>query len=981
MDESVLRSKLLGTSTISVREAGRLVGRQTEVSLLQATLEGLQAGQGRILLVEGEAGIGKTRLVREFAYMVRLQNGSGLLGSAHAKEQQTPYFAWRDIISAYFGLDTNDPLSERQTKVQQVVQTILPEHTERLPLLNDILNLRIPDTALTAALDPQLRQQNVALLLTALLRVWTQQQPLVLVFEDVHWLDSLSWELVVHVARSLLRVQAPFILLLATRIVVAPEPAARHLATLQALAATTVLKLGTLLPAETITLVTQRLRLSRDGLPPEVGHLIVQRSQGNPYLAEELVFTLRDLGFMRIDEDTSRAYGWARSANRCTLTTSLEVIEQTLPPTVQGLLQARIERLPYTQQMTLKAAAVIGRAFTEPLLFHTLSQFLPMQRDELQAHLSALAALELTPLDIPEPATYFFKHTILHETVSTLVQGAEGRLLHAIVAGWYEKTYAADGAAAPYYTLLVHHYHHAANHERECRYAILAAERAAAQYANTEALIYLDRALTLTSAQASAERYRLLRIREEVYDRQGAREAQMHDLRVLAELTTATQNSQWQAEVALRQSNYALVKSNYLEAALAAQGAIAAAHAGAQSELVATGLLHWGRALLWLADYPAARQQLEQALTLARLHHLPRLEAECLRNLGIVGYSQGDYTAAQAFTEQALQCYHILHDQHGEALTLNSLANTLAERGEYTLATTYYEQALNGFEATGDQRNLSIALCNLGQLCRDQGLYERASTYYIQGLDIYQTIDDQLGVAWCLGNLGWTYLDQGDYTQATANFTQVLHTAQTLGDREDEGWMLASLAFLSHLHGQQDVAATYCQQVLQLAQETGNRYREAEALTTLGHALVGRGQLTTARENYSQALAIWQEIDLPHRAMEARAGLARCCLMQGDVAEALAQVEAMLLRITTHPLLTGADEPLRVYLICYQVLRAARDARAPDILQAAGKLLDTRAVGITNPQLKYSFLEGVPAHREIRAQLRSTGQVVASPDP
>jgi class 3 adenylate cyclase len=161
-----------------------LINRETELARLTAALDAVKAGQARVLVVQGEAGIGKSRLVRELTRGAREQGLAWLLGGGQSIEQGVPYRAWRDVLAYFFGLSEITNPAERQTRVRGLVQELAPEQVERLPLLNDVLNLNLPDTDLTQTLDPDLRQGSLLSLLLALLQAWTQESPLILVLED-----------------------------------------------------------------------------------------------------------------------------------------------------------------------------------------------------------------------------------------------------------------------------------------------------------------------------------------------------------------------------------------------------------------------------------------------------------------------------------------------------------------------------------------------------------------------------------------------------------------------------------------------------------------------------------------------------------------------------------------------------------------------------------------------------------------------------
>ncbi|MDH4138506.1 MAG: tetratricopeptide repeat protein, partial [Anaerolineae bacterium] len=198
---------------------------------------------------------------------------------------------------------------------------------------------------------------------------------------------------------------------------------------------------------------------------------------------------------------------------------------------------------------------------------------------------------------------------------------------------------------------------------------------------------------------------------------------------------------------------------------------------------------------------------------------------------------------------------------------------------------------------------------------------------------------------------------------------------------------LAYLGLLSHYLGDNEAAHEYSQQALFIAQELGNRYIQGYALTNLGHALVGLGRLDEAAHAYQQALALRRELGQHHLAMEPLAGLARVSLAQGNLSQAQAQVEEVLGHLETHTPSTGpsatsghglegTDEPFRVYLTCYRVLRANQDPRAQAILNTGYSLLQEQATKISDEELRRSFLENVAAHREIVEEMRTLKRLV-----
>jgi len=919
------------TSEAEGRQA--LVGRRAEVARFNAGLDEVQAGHSRILLLEGEAGIGKSRLVEELIRLIRERGLAGLLGMGRSIEQKTPYRAWRDIFMTYFALDDiRDPV-ERRYHVQSQVRDVIPELAERTPLLNDVLDLGLPENDLTASLDTEVRHESLVSLLLALLRAWAVERPLVLILEDAHWLDSLSWDLTLQVARALTVARSPLFLIIVMRPLEGEAMRVEPMA-LAGMDEAERLALDTLSPEETLALAAARLGITEGGLPPAVANLVRTRAGGNPFFAEELVYALRDDGKIRLVIEQGQT--------RCIVSGDLAEVEQTLPNTIQGIVLSRIDNLPAEEQLALKMAAVIGRTFAYTTLYETLGQHTKLIERRFKVYLDDLTHLDLTPLEAPEPElTYIFKHIITQEVAYETLLFAQRRQLHRTVALWYEQRFGGDalepppaaGLAplkesplAPYYPLLVYHWRQAEDRVHERHYAWLAGKRAAAQFANADAAAYFSRALELTSATDSEARYQLLLAREAVNDLRGEREAQAQDLATLAGLAEETKNKQWGAEVALRQANYAEVTSDYPAALAAARRAVELATQINNRAAETEGYIAWGKALWRQGDYEEARKLLEQALALARATNHLHSEAKSLYYLGHTYLYQNDYPPAQEHYRQALEIYRRAGHRQGEADSLSILGVTYYELGDYPTARDYYEQVLTIFQTTGDRRGETVVLGNLGNLYCDLGDYAAARDYQEQALNLRHTIGDRWGEALSLTNLGLVYNGLGDY----------------------------------------ETARKQCEQALLIQREIEDRRNEGYSLTYLGHALAGLGQLETAAAAYREAMRLRHELGQHSQAIDDLAGLARIALKQDRLEQAVTRIEEILTWLESHGP-AGIEYPLQVYLTCYQVLRdnSAHSERARAILTKAHTALMEQAGGISNPELRRSFLENVQANREI----------------
>lgn len=714
---------------------GALVGRQVEVETLGRLLVEAVSGQRRIVLLEGEAGIGKSRLVGELAQLAGEAGVAWLLGAGQSIEQHTPYRAWRDLLAAHFGLNEQTALSERQRQVRERVVAMAPALVERLPLLDDILRLDLPETELTRSFDPKLRHESLTALVVDLLRATTAQGPLALVLEDAHWLDSLSWELALSVARGL--ADQPLLLVLVLRPL--EEPRRAEYTALASLGGAERVKLEVMPAGETVALAAARLGVAPDALPDEVVELVWERAGGNAFFAEELAYALRDSGVLDIKEGV------------CALVADLATLQESVPDTVEGVVLSRIDRLPPEQQLTLKVAAVVGRSF----LYRTLRDVHPQKviEDLLHAHLDDLAQRDLTSLETLEPEmSYLFKHVITQQVAYDTLLFAQRQDLHRTVAGWYERVYADD--LSPYYPLLVHHWHRAENVKQELHYCRLAGEQAAARYANAEAVAYLSRALELIPEDDLVARFDLLLAREQVNHLRGERAAQVKDLATLETLMERLGSDRRQAIVALRQANYYQATSDFTRAAQAAQQAVNWAAQAEDPSLEVAGYVAWGRSQ-WLQDNPVlAREYHERGLALAQAVGDQQGEADCLYNLGIVHSDLRDFLVARDYCQRALVVCEAQGNQQNRARLLTTLGNIYSYMGNKTAEQNHQEQALAIYRAIGNRRGVAIVLYNLSLYYHGQGEGERARRCCEEALATGRALGERRLEAYTLTYLG-----------------------------------------------------------------------------------------------------------------------------------------------------------------------------------------------------------------------------------
>nr|WP_242593318.1 AAA family ATPase [Corallococcus exiguus] len=463
-----------GSSEARTRRMGDvLVGRAQERATVDESLTCFAKGQGGTLVVEGEAGIGKSRLLAYVAQAARSRGARLLAGRGDAAEPFTVYYAWRPIFADWLGLASAVSGEERRVALLARL-AMMPETLELAPLLNPVFLLSLPETERTARLRDQARAETTLALMVQLLM---DAGPSVLLLEDAHWMDASSWELLKRLSRD-----APdWWVVLSTRPY--PDDPPPAFAALCRMPTTQKLRLAAMSRDDCISLVCARLGVVK--LQDELAAFILRKAEGHPFYCEELAYTLRDKGLLVAERGECRL---------SSLAGSLDAL--ALPSTLEGLITSRIDQLTPVQQLTLKAASVIGRTFEWGLLkgVHPL----PEERERLAAHLLRLHTQDLAlPLGShPEPS-YFFKHVITQEVSYNLLLFSQRRQLHEDVARWYERT--QGEALAALQPLLAHHWIRANVRTKALEALEKAGEHAMAVYAPSEAVGFFSNALALES--------------------------------------------------------------------------------------------------------------------------------------------------------------------------------------------------------------------------------------------------------------------------------------------------------------------------------------------------------------------------------------------------------------------------------------------------------------------------------------------------
>ncbi|MFZ6030246.1 MAG: tetratricopeptide repeat protein [Chloroflexota bacterium] len=890
---------------------GKMVGRLAALAQLDAFIAPLQQGQeAGALLVWGEPGVGKSRLVYEWMRACQTERQSIAWAVCQSDQMlQQSFNPFRYWLRDYFGIshlhetDAAQPRDAARRRFDEKLTALiaalpnpaLAAELERLrTVLGALLGLYWPDSHYEQ-LDAQARYDNTLLALTRLIEAESLRNPLVLVFEDVHFLDDDSLAFLPRLQRALRASPSPCpvaLLLTARR-----QHAALHL---DPTLVRNSIELERLTPEELALLASGLL----EGPPaPELVQILEARGEGNPFFTEQIIHYLLEKKLLE-----KSPQGWRMKTAWS---------PAMLPGDISAVIVARLDQLTHRVRAVIQTAAVLGREFEVLVLAHMLrdDENLPAELDEAER-----AAIWSPMSEIH----YLFKHALVRDTAYAMQMQARRRELHAMAVEALEKLYASTLPSQ--YESLAYHSVEAQFNEKARRYLELAGNAAMDAYQNTRAEEYFTQAISLTPEEDVETRYRLLIARQQALLPQGKQEAQRVNLNALWELAEKTQDTEKRFTALFEQARHWAESGDSLQYAAAANKALAIAQqAGEPGWIIKAG-------------HALAHAQHQQGLN--------------------------DLAARQCAT-----CLHLARQdaQHKnmEASLLNLMGLIALENRPTAQAIELFEQSLSIYRERNSPRGAAMVLNNLGMAATSTGDYSRAQEYYRQALQLVHTLGHRPGEGMVLGNLALLGSLQGDYVQARRLAEENLHIARETGSLLHEAFGLINLSSILETLEEADAALPTAGQALQLARQLDNRNLEAWALTYQGHALLARREYAAAETAYQQAIIIRQELAQPILACEPWAGRAHIARQQGDRATMQACTSAILSVIAKNAALDGTDHPLRVYACCALALEALQDQQAAKLWQDAHRLLQQRADSITEAPVRQRFLQAVPWNREI----------------
>jgi serine/threonine protein kinase/tetratricopeptide (TPR) repeat protein len=927
---------------IRVRRETQLHGRKGDLELLARAWERAKTGEGNTVWIDGEAGIGKTRLLSDF--LDAIEDDCHVLYGSYPPSGGLGGFS--DAILDHFG----DVDLEERLKPYLTVTPLL------VPAFGALVKHDAPPEGAEPIQGDALNAVGVHLM-----RGLAVEKPTIWIVDDLHFAPKESRDLALSLSRA---AEGHPVLLVYTARPGIPEEELAHFERLENFDRLSLSRLGA---REVVELLQDAFK--SEVLAEKLAGKIGVKSDGVPFFVFEMIRGLREGQFIREEADGSYVQ-----------TKVVEDIE--VPSAVKDLIEGRLRDLSDEDRNLLDVAAVQGVEFDSDLVARVLelNRVLVLQR---------LAAIERrSGVVCAEGGRYRFDQNQIQEVLYASLADELRAEYHTLVAEAYVDRLAGDPTSEDAVFLASHHLR-GSRPQEGLPHLTLALERLGTSFRNDAFIELATRALEAPGLLDAKQRIEVLLKKAGRHGLLAEREAQRALLEEALALTDSCEDASLRAKVQVMLGAYSLLISEWQAAQGQCERALEFAReandrkteelarrnlgsalrclgryeeAGAQYEMclllareagdddaLAAGAINLALVLTDRGRHKEAVGRLEEGLALARSCGNRRWEANAVVNLGLVLWRQGSREQARAQFEKHLDLAREIGDRYGEALGTGNLGTVFQSQGDYGQACTQLERSLALVREIGDRHGEASATGNLGSVFWDQGRYSQAHAKFESGLALNREIGDRAGEVYSLGYLGTGFWSQGDLGRARAHFEKALALSREIGSRSHEGRALLSLASLTDAEGDADTALRQYGEALAIFRELGEKHNVADTLVGFGGVELKAGEHSKAVTHLDEALALGHEVKGSGTILLGTVHRAR--LPGGDAEAAIATLGELEVRVSHADKLEAR----------FHLWELTNDKTH---LTEAKRLLDF-AVEHSPEEYRTSMLENVPLHRDI----------------
>ncbi len=718
-----------------------------------------------LVLVEGEAGIGKTRLVTEVLRLLEAQGVLVLQGSCYPFGGALPYHPIAEAL--------RDAWQRHPAAFDALPQVWLTELARLLPQLLTAYPHLPPPVPIERSVTA--RQRLFEAVAQALLSL--RHPHLVFFLDDIHWADRDTVDMFRYLLHRLRGTGIWFVVAYRAEELFPGHPFRLLRSELGQAQRLVTLQLHPL-PESSVQKMLARWGGLSELQVQTLAAYFHHTFQGNPFMLTEGVRDLVEQGLLWWEQGEWHVD--ARWLSQIRYHPRLGIHARKpyapVPASVRHMILARVERLPASAQKLLQIISVWG----EPATRAFLAEMLEMEEIEMEEGLALCETRGLVRTIPSGPVIrYDIAHPLIRQAIYEHLPPAMRRQLHGHIAAILEKR--SRDRDEQLMEALAYHFGESGQSTQAIHYLLRAGAHAMERQALASAVYFYSRALKLLPAEDLEGRFQALSGRERAYNQLAQREAQAQDLDMLWELAEQLGRRDWQADILYRRAEWALRTARFREGIADARRAYQLAMAAGETGIAIDALRMESQCHVRMGEQTRARERCEAGLALARKIGDERREVLCLGALGVIAMDLDQRAEAQALMEQALAYWRETNEGWHLAIAGNNLSMLYHRVGKYGQALALLQEVRDLAPRTGDLGLDAYSLTSLGVVYATIGRYEEALTCYAQAEELASIISDQGLIAYLHACRGEVYLEREEFDAAEAAFRQAYAMEEAMG--------------------------------------------------------------------------------------------------------------------------------------------------------------------------------------------------------
>ncbi len=838
------------------------VGREREIRELDEVLDRVltQKTQNAATII-GNPGVGKTRLVSEFIRRNVKKRASLRSYMVSARKNESPYYIINRLLRSRFGMSDGADSEAIHREFRSQVSLLLGDKrvTEFLHFLGKFLELKFPESPFIKAVEsnPNQREEISRIVLKNFFEIDGRQQPMILVFEDLHLAHNSSLEIIKYLIENIK--DAPIMLLCVSQPALSVKnpdwfEAENH--------HHTRIEIGPLSRGDSEILLGNLLQ-SAENIPEDIIEISCDMAGGNPFFLEQVVRMYLENNTIRILEDGT----WK---------IDLDNIDTTdLPLTVEDAVQARIASLTPAERKVLEQAAVVGPIFwlgalvaierthrEPPVLWGGSGDIEPHMEDTLEGLVERDYLIHMPDSTFVGDQEFAFKHNLEREMIRNTVSPVIIKTCNATLAQWLE--YRVPEHNEEFVDMLASSYEKGGDFVTAGRYYLIAASAARDRYSNRKSIEYSEKGLELIGEHDLVRKVDALHDIGDVLQRIGELDLALTKFREMQQISWKL-DMKAKGGAAHNRIGRVHRESGRLDEALRHLGTglalfdSAKDQRGVASSLDDIGKVHWMR-----GDYDLALRQMREALAIRRQLGDLRSIALSLNNLGLVHHDSGRFKDAFESLTESLALRREIQDLSGQISSLNHLGTVFQDSGDNERSVELWQEALRIAKRIDDRVFQATLLINIGTSQYLLGWFEDAIKTLSTAEEIAVQIGDLFLVGESLRSLAETHMHRGDVSKGREYAIRALRQFEMLKSKVHIGIALRTMGEVTAVGGwgedEIEKAKEHFVRSIEILDEIGNERELARSCRSFADLLSQAGDIENSEKYKNRAEEIFNRL-------------------------------------------------------------------------------------------------------------------------